>query len=95
MDLAVAAVVTWTQKYMPFGDSYLVPALVAAIPLIILFVMLAVMRKPGHKAAFVATTVAGVGFAWRRIRSGSLVAPIMAHVATNSVSLVAAWMVVH
>ena len=53
-----------------------------------------------HRAAvaagtFVATTVAGVGFAWLRIRSGSLVAPIMAHVATNSVSLVAAWMVVH
>ena len=54
----------------------------------------------GHRTAvaagtFVATTVAGVGFAWLRIRSGSLVAPIMAHIATNSVSLVAAWMVVH
>ena len=44
---------------------------------------------------FVATTIAGVGFAWLRIRSGSLVAPIMAHIATNSVSLVVAWVVVH
>jgi membrane protease YdiL (CAAX protease family) len=54
----------------------------------------------GHRASvalgtFVATTTAGVGFAWLRIRSGSLLAPIMAHVATNSVSLVAAWLVVH
>jgi len=58
MEPSVAEVLTWTQKYMPFGDSYLVPALVAAIPLIILFVMLAVLRKPGHKAAFVATAAA-------------------------------------
>ena len=66
MEPTVAEIVTWTQKYMPFGDSYLLPALVAAIPLIILFVMLAVMRKPGHKAAFVATTAAVLLsiFAW-------------------------------
>ncbi len=56
--------------------------------------------SPSHRSAvalgtFVATTIAGVGFAWLRLRSGSLVAPIMAHIATNSVSLVAAWMVVH
>ncbi|MBA4357205.1 MAG: lactate permease [Desulfovibrio sp.] len=43
---------------MPFGDSYLLPALVAGIPLYILFFMLAVQRKPGHQAAFVATSVA-------------------------------------
>ncbi|GAB6124953.1 lactate permease LctP family transporter [Humidesulfovibrio idahonensis] len=58
MEPTVVEVLTWTQKYMPFGDSYLVPALVAGIPLIILFTMLAVMRKPGHQAAFVATTAA-------------------------------------
>ena len=58
MEPTVAEVLTWTQQYMPFGSSYLLPALVAAIPLIILFVMLAVMRKPGHQAAFVATAVA-------------------------------------
>lgn len=40
--------------------------------------------------AVVVTTVAGVAFCWLRIRSGSLLAPILAHVATNSVSLVAA-----
>jgi len=51
-------VLTWTQTYMPFGDSYLLPALVAAIPLAILFFMLAVLRKPGHQAAFLATSAA-------------------------------------
>ncbi|OIN99845.1 MAG: lactate permease [Desulfovibrionaceae bacterium CG1_02_65_16] len=49
---------TWTQQYMPFGGSYLLPALVAAVPLIILFIMLAVMRKPGHQAAFISTAAA-------------------------------------
>jgi len=58
MEPTVAEVVTWTQNYMPFGDNYLAPALVAGIPLVILFVMLAVLRKPGHKAAFVATAAA-------------------------------------
>jgi lactate permease len=58
MEPTVAEVLTWTQKYMPFGDSYLLPALLASIPLIILFTMLAVLRKPGHKAAFLATGAA-------------------------------------
>ena len=39
----------------------------------------------------IATTVAGVGFCWLRLRSRSLVAPMLAHVATNSVTLVVAW----
>ncbi len=38
-----------------------------------------------------ATTAAGVGFGWLRVRSGSLVAPILAHVATNSVTFAVAW----
>jgi uncharacterized protein len=38
-----------------------------------------------------ATSAAGVAFAWLRLRSGSLVAPILAHVATNSVAFVLAW----
>ncbi|MDR3640073.1 MAG: lactate permease LctP family transporter [Humidesulfovibrio sp.] len=58
MEPSVAEVVTWTQNYMPFGSSYLMPALVAAIPLAILFYMLAVQRKAGHKAAFMATAAA-------------------------------------
>ena len=36
------------------------------------------------------TTVAGVLFAWLRLRSGSLVAPILAHIATNSFAYVGA-----
>jgi len=39
----------------------------------------------------VATTIAGVGFAWLRIRSDSLIAPMVAHVATNSLTFAVAW----
>lgn len=41
-------------------------------------------------AAVVATAAAGAVFCWLRLRSGSLVAPALAHVATNSVALVVA-----
>lgn len=41
----------------------------------------------------VATTIAGVGFAWLRIRSDSLIAPMVAHVATNSLTFAVAWAV--
>ncbi|MDP9441905.1 MAG: CPBP family intramembrane metalloprotease [Actinomycetota bacterium] len=41
-------------------------------------------------AAVLATAVAGAVFCWLRLRSGSLVAPALAHVATNSVALVIA-----
>jgi membrane protease YdiL (CAAX protease family) len=43
----------------------------------------------------VATTVAGIGFGWLRLRSQSLVAPILAHVATNSITFLVAWVVWH
>ena len=36
------------------------------------------------------TTVAGAAFGWLRLRSGSLLAPMMAHVATNSFAYAAA-----
>ncbi len=39
----------------------------------------------------VATTVAGVAFIWLRTRSDSLVAPALAHLATNSLAYAAAW----
>jgi membrane protease YdiL (CAAX protease family) len=38
-----------------------------------------------------ATTVAGIVFCWLRLRSGSLVAPMLAHIATNSVAFTVAW----
>lgn len=40
---------------------------------------------------FLATTVAGVGFEWLRVRSDSLVAPMLAHLATNSITYAVAW----
>lgn len=36
------------------------------------------------------TTVAGAGFTWLRLRAGSLLAPILAHIGTNSFAYVAA-----
>ena len=53
MDPVVATVVeTWKQVYTPIGDGgYILPALVAGIPLYILFYMLAVKRAKGHFAA--------------------------------------------
>lgn len=40
--------------------------------------------------AVVVTTIAGFGFSWLRLGSGSLLAPVLAHCATNSLALLAA-----
>lgn len=45
--------------------------------------------------AVAVTFVAGLGFAWLRLRSGSLVAPVVAHVATNGLALAFAWATLH
>jgi membrane protease YdiL (CAAX protease family) len=44
-------------------------------------------------AAVAASAVAGVGFCWLRLRAGSLLAPALLHVATNSLAYAAAWVV--
>ncbi len=44
-------------------------------------------------AAIAATTTAGVVFCWLRLKSGSLLAPYLAHVAVNSLATVAAFIV--
>lgn len=41
----------------------------------------------------VVTAFAGAGFAWLRRRSGSLIAPVLGHLAVNAAALVAAWLV--
>jgi membrane protease YdiL (CAAX protease family) len=41
------------------------------------------------------TFAAGLVFCWLRLRSRSLVAPVMAHVATNGLALTVAWFAVH
>ena len=56
--------------------------------------------QPAGKVALVAgavvvTFLAGLVFAWLRLRSRSLVAPVLAHVATNGLALVAAWVLAH
>lgn len=42
-----------------------------------------------------ATGAAGAVFGWLRLRSQSLLAPFLAHLATDAAPLVAAWLVVH
>lgn len=37
------------------------------------------------------TFLAGIGFSWLRLASGSLIAPMMAHFATNSGGIIASW----
>jgi len=41
------------------------------------------------------TFLAGLVFCWLRLRSGSLIAPVMAHVATNGLALTVAWLIAH
>ncbi len=48
---------TWLQIYNPLGNLAL-SAIVAAIPLVVLFYMLAIRRSPGHYAAFFGTASA-------------------------------------
>jgi ABC-type uncharacterized transport system permease subunit len=43
----------------------------------------------------IASSIAGVGFGWLRVRSDSLLAPILAHIATNSVTFAVAWIYWH
>jgi membrane protease YdiL (CAAX protease family) len=45
--------------------------------------------------AVAVTFVAGLAFCWLRLRSRSLLAPIMAHVATNGLALAVAWFTLH
>jgi uncharacterized protein len=45
--------------------------------------------------AVLVTACAGLAFCWLRLRSGSLIAPILAHVATNGLALTVAWFTVH
>lgn len=45
-------------------------------------------------AAVVGTAIAGAGFAWLRIRSRSVVAPTIVHIATNSAAYLAATVIV-
>ncbi|MFN8040354.1 MAG: CPBP family intramembrane glutamic endopeptidase [Acidimicrobiales bacterium] len=55
-----------------------------------------VLDRPGGLALVVAgnvaaTFAAGVAFCWLRLWSGSLVAPVLAHLGTNDVAFVIAW----
>src|SRR4029077_16034011 len=45
--------------------------------------------------AIAVTFVAGLIFCWLRLRSRSLIAPVIAHAATNGLALTVAWFAVH
>src|SRR5256885_16951504 len=54
------AILAFHQAYQPIGDSIVVSAIVAGIPLYILFVMLALLRMPAWLSALVAMLSAAV-----------------------------------
>ncbi|MBW3579799.1 MAG: CPBP family intramembrane metalloprotease [Actinobacteria bacterium] len=81
------AAVAWSSAL--FGFWHVVPTVEA------LRANRLVPSAPAITAAVVATGAAGAVFCWLRLRSGSLVAPALAHVATNSVALVIAASVLH
>ena len=45
--------------------------------------------------AVAVTFLAGLAFCWLRLRSRSLIAPVMAHAATNGLALTVAWFTLH
>lgn len=67
-----------------FGVWHLVPTLTGALDA-------GDAAAPITVATVAATTVAGIGFIWLRERSGSVLAPMLAHTATNSVAFAVAW----
>ena len=56
----------WQHNYEPIGGSLGLSALVAAIPIVVLFLMLGVLRKPAWMSAL---TALGVGAASSRSSS--------------------------
>ena len=83
-----AGAVTWPS--LLFGVSHVLPTLSTMSQTAVSHHL----ARPLHQAAFVAgnvaaTGVAGVGFAWLRLRSGSVLAPLLAHAALNDSALVA------
>jgi membrane protease YdiL (CAAX protease family) len=46
----------------------------------------------GHVAS---TTLMGVGLSWLRLRSGSVLAPVLAHAAPNAVGFLGGWAITH
>ncbi len=80
------------------GRLATVPAVAVSAVIFGLWHLNGVIRASGGGIAWgaavgtvAATTAAGVGFAWLRVRSGSLLAPIIAHTATNSLAFAVAW----
>jgi CAAX protease family protein len=45
--------------------------------------------------AVAVTFLAGLAFCWLRLRSRSLIAPVLAHIATNGLALTVAWFILH
>lgn len=82
----------WMQIYDPCGNIFL-SALVAAIPLMLLFYLLAIRRCPGHKAAALCTGSAlVVALAVWKMPAGTAVAAASYGMAFGLVSII--WVVV-
>src|SRR5438093_757995 len=80
------------QVYQPVVDSILLSALVAGLPLYVLFVLLAILRLPAWICALAAMLTAfvlgwlvwGMPFGIPVVTLGGLVAPIIGHPVTNT-----------
>src|SRR5260370_26255327 len=61
------ALLSFHQGYQPIGDNILLSAIVAGIPLYLLFVMLAVLRQPAWLSALTAMLSAAIlaALVWR------------------------------
>src|SRR5256885_16049392 len=61
------AILAFHQVYQPLGDSILLSAIVAGIPLYLLFVMLAILRQPAWLSALTAMLSAAIlaALVWR------------------------------
>jgi len=85
-----AGAVTWPSVL--FGVSHVLPTLSTMNHTAVSHHL---VHRPLRQAAFVAgnvaaTSIAGAVFAWLRLRSGSVLAPLLAHAALNDSALVAA-----
>jgi hypothetical protein len=73
------------------ATDYSIP-LVVASPFIAAAVFSQVLLVLGSIAV---TASAGLVFCWLRLRSRSLIAPVMAHAATDGLALAVAWFAIH
>jgi len=90
--VAVLAVFAAARPFGLLGPAVLSVSILTAVLALIAWSAGATPADPGLGRSDVRT---GLVFCWLRLRSRSLIAPVMAHVATNGLALTVAWFAVH